>query len=95
MNWEDIIAALSANTQRAPIPQRRQTPPVIGPGGVTSPPFVPSVAVGVGHNPDAVPLVRGANGGSWYAMPFSIKPDLGQVSKNLSKPLAVISTNES
>jgi hypothetical protein len=42
MNWEDIIAALSANTQRAPIPQRQQTPPVIGPGGVTSPPFIPN-----------------------------------------------------
>ena len=42
MNLEDIIAALSANTQRAPIPQRQQTPPVIGPGGITSPSFIPN-----------------------------------------------------
>lgn len=27
-----------------------------------------------------------ANGQSWYAMPFRIKPDLGKVSKNVEKP---------
>lgn len=45
MNWQDIIAALSANTQRAPIAQRQQAPPVIGPGGVTSPSFIPPEAM--------------------------------------------------
>lgn len=45
MTMEEIIAALSANTQRAPIPQRQQTPPVIGPGGVASPSFIPPEAM--------------------------------------------------
>jgi hypothetical protein len=31
-------------------------------------------------------MVFGANGGSWYAMPLCIKPDLGQVSENSSEP---------
>jgi len=46
----------------------------------------PSSAVGVGHDPEAVPLVRGANGGSWYAMPLRIIPERGQVSENVAKP---------
>jgi hypothetical protein len=44
-----------------------------------------SVAVGVGNNPYAVALMRGANGGSRYAMPFRIKPERGQVSENSLK----------
>jgi hypothetical protein len=43
-------------------------------------------ALGVGHNPDAVASVRGAKGGSWYAMPFRIIPERGQVSENSVKP---------
>jgi hypothetical protein len=42
----------------------------------------------VGKDPNPVPDVRRTNGGSWYAMPFSVKPDLGQVSENLAKPPA-------
>ena len=45
-------------------------------------PFV----VGVANNPEAIPPVRGANGGSWDAMPFRIVPERGQVSENVSKP---------
>lgn len=44
------------------------------------------LASGVGNNPDAVASVRGANGGSWYAMPLSIIPERGQGSENLCKP---------
>ena len=39
----------------------------------------------VGNNPDAIPSVRGTNGGSWYAVPFRIKPERGQVSENSAK----------
>src|SRR5690606_41646964 len=45
-----------------------------------------SFAVGVGNNPDAVSLVRGANGASRYAVPFRVIPALGQVSENSSEP---------
>jgi hypothetical protein len=44
-----------------------------------------SCAEGVGTNPDdehPVPDMRGTNGGSRYAMPFRIKPDLGQRPEN-------------
>jgi hypothetical protein len=34
--------------------------------------------LGVGQNKHPVPDMRGTNGGSRYAMPFRIKPDLGQ-----------------
>ena len=47
---------------------------------------VASPAFGVGHNPDPIPEVRGANVGSWYAVPFRIVPDLGQVTENASEP---------
>lgn len=50
---------------------------------------------GVGHDPDPIPLVRGANCGSWYAMPLRIKPDRGQVSENTAKPSPPISVKES
>jgi hypothetical protein len=40
----------------------------------------------VGNNPDAVATVRGANGGSRYAMPLRIKPERGQVAENSVKP---------
>jgi hypothetical protein len=45
-----------------------------------------SDASGVGKNPDAVSAVRSTNAGSWYAMPFDIKPDLDQRPENLSRP---------
>ena len=44
------------------------------------------LTVGVGHNPDAVASVRGANGTSWYAVPFRVIPARGQVSKNTAQP---------
>jgi len=44
------------------------------------------LASGVGNNPDSVASVRGANGGSWYAVPLCVIPDLGQVSENFCKP---------
>jgi hypothetical protein len=43
------------------------------------------VSVGVGNNPDPVSAVRCTNGGSWYAMPFRVIPERGQVSKYISK----------
>jgi hypothetical protein len=45
-----------------------------------------STVTGVGNNPEPVASVRGTNGGSRYAMPLSIVPDLGQVSENTVKP---------
>jgi hypothetical protein len=42
--------------------------------------------VGVGNNPDAISLVVCANGGSWYAMPFRIKPERGQGPENDAEP---------
>ena len=33
------------------------------------------LAVGVGNDPDSIPSVRSANGGSGYTMPFSIIPE--------------------
>ncbi len=48
--------------------------------------LLPYAALGVGQNEDAVPLVRGANGGSWYAVPLRVIPALGQVSENSSEP---------
>jgi hypothetical protein len=50
------------------------------------PRFCASFFLGVGNNPHAVPSVRRTNGGSWYAMPFRIIPELGQVSDNSVKP---------
>jgi len=44
------------------------------------------LASGVGNNPEPVAAVRGANGGSWYAVPPRIIPERGQVSENVSKP---------
>ena len=44
-----------------------------------------SWATGVGHNPHPVPLVRGANGRSRYAVPLRVIPARGQVSENASK----------
>jgi hypothetical protein len=55
-------------------------------------PSCATLALGVGHpstepwlignDPDSVPAVRRTNGGSWYAVPFRIKPERGQVSEN-------------
>ena len=46
----------------------------------------PLSTLGVGQNPDSVSSVRGTNVGSWYAVPFRVIPDLGQVSENVAKP---------
>jgi hypothetical protein len=43
-------------------------------------------ARGVGHNEESVTSVRRTNGGSGYALPFRVIPDLGQVSEYLSHP---------
>jgi len=51
-----------------------------------SPRFSASFALAVGHDPDPVPPVRGADGGSWYTVPDSIIPERGKVSENSSKP---------
>src|SRR5262245_19051312 len=45
-----------------------------------------SPAVGVGHKPEPVSIMRGTNGGSRYAMPLCIKPERGQVSENRAHP---------
>jgi hypothetical protein len=45
--------------------------------------FIPgSFAAGVGNQEDSIAEVRRTNGGSRYAMPFRIKPDLGQRPEN-------------
>jgi hypothetical protein len=38
--------------------------------------------------------MRGANVGSWYAMPLRVIPERGQVSKNASKPPAAVSRKD-
>jgi hypothetical protein len=51
--------------------------------------FVLSLAlshVGVGHNPYPVAFMRCTNGASWYAVPFRVIPERGQVPKNSLKP---------
>jgi hypothetical protein len=40
----------------------------------------------VGNNPEAVPLVIGANGASWDAIPPSVVPERGQAAEYSSKP---------
>ncbi len=45
-----------------------------------------AVALGVGHNPNAVPKLSRTSVGSWYAMPLSIIPERGQVSENSANP---------
>jgi hypothetical protein len=42
--------------------------------------------VGVGHNPESIPDMRGANVTSLYAMPFRVIPERGQVSEYVAKP---------
>jgi hypothetical protein len=44
-----------------------------------------ALAVGVCNNPYPVPPVRRTNGGSRYAVPLRVIPDLGQVSENTVK----------
>jgi hypothetical protein len=45
-----------------------------------------ALAVGVGNNPHSVSAVRGADGGSRYAIPRRIIPARGQVAENGSHP---------
>ena len=44
------------------------------------------IAVGVGNDVNPVTSVRGADGCRWDAIPFRIKPALGQVPENSSEP---------
>jgi hypothetical protein len=53
-----------------------------------------AVAVRVGHEPDPIPIVRGANGGSRNTMPLRIVPERGQVSENDAKPSAAFSREQ-
>lgn len=52
--------------------------------GVCFPPR--SDLLGVGNNPDAISVMAGAKGGSWYAMPLRIIPERGQGSENGIQP---------
>lgn len=45
-----------------------------------------SVFVGVGNNPDPIPLMRGADAVCWNTVPLRIIPARGQVSENFSHP---------
>jgi hypothetical protein len=49
-------------------------------------PPLPSDAFGVGHEPDPVTEVRGANGRRWNAVPLRVIPERGQVPENSAKP---------
>ena len=50
---------------------------------VTSPPWSARVAVGVGHDPDAVASVRSANGRSGYTVPFCVIPERSDFPEHL------------
>jgi hypothetical protein len=43
-----------------------------------------SFTVGVAHKEDSVSLVRGTEGGSRYAVPLRVIPDLGQPSEYIA-----------
>lgn len=43
-------------------------------------------ARGVGHDEYSVTAVRGTNGCRWYAVPFRVIPDRGQVTDDIVKP---------
>jgi hypothetical protein len=49
-------------------------------------PSCATLASGVGHDPNAIPPVGSANGGSRNAVPLRVIPERGQVSENCSKP---------
>jgi hypothetical protein len=55
------------------------------PGKFRDPAPLWSPAVGVGHDPDSVPLVKGTDGRSRYAIPFRVVPARGQVAENVSE----------
>ncbi len=73
-------------------------PPSLDFRGVTRPPWLPSVARGVGHiafvllasgvgnKPDPIAAVRGADGASWYTVPRRIVPERGKASEYGSHP---------
>lgn len=56
-------------------------------GPLWSPAFgvgnVSRLAEGAGNQPDSIPLVRGTNGGSGYAVPFTVIPDLSKLAEHL------------
>jgi hypothetical protein len=53
-----------------------------------------SLLAGVGNNPDSLTAMGSANAGSWYAMPFRIEPDLGQITEYSPEPSSIISSKE-
>ena len=67
--------ATALDRRRSPLPPRWFGPPLL-----------PSVARGVGQNPDPVPPVRSAGMVRAQHSPPRIIPHLGQVSENSSKP---------
>jgi hypothetical protein len=42
-------------------------------------------ASGVGHDPDSISKMWGTNGRRWYAIPFRVVPERGQVAENVSE----------
>jgi len=46
------------------------------------PPII-SLALGVGHEPEPLTLVRGTNGGCGEQTPFRIEPERGKVSEDM------------
>jgi hypothetical protein len=51
--------------------------------------------VGIGNAEPSVAAVRGADGGSWYAIPPKVVPDRGQVrSDDLGRDESVVTSNK-
>jgi hypothetical protein len=70
------------------IPCRLFTPPqrVVFAEGLLLRPEAASIACGVGNHEYPITSVRGADGGSGYAVPLRVIPDLGKVSEYVSHP---------
>lgn len=48
----------------------------------------------MGHDPESVASVRGANGGSWNAVPLRVIPERGQVGEDLSEGSTSVDSKE-
>jgi hypothetical protein len=55
---------------------------------------LPSIARGVGHDPDAIPLVKRTNGVRGNALPFRVIPERGQVPENVSHRASSVDSQE-